>query len=74
MFKNSLTLRPGLGIFNILLLIITITGIAKPLFGQSKSKNPWVKEIGVLPPVSSLTDGFGLKGELHVHSRHSKES
>jgi hypothetical protein len=28
----------------------------------------------VIPPVASLTEGVWLKGDLHVHSRHSKES
>lgn len=27
-----------------------------------------------LPPVASLTDGMWLKGDLHVHSRHSQDS
>lgn len=27
-----------------------------------------------IPPVASLTDGVWLKGDLHLHSRHSKES
>jgi hypothetical protein len=30
-------------------------------------------ELGPLPPVASLTDGVWLKGDLHVHSRHSRE-
>lgn len=27
-----------------------------------------------LPPIASLTDGVWLKGDLHIHSRHSKDS
>src|SRR5215470_7061043 len=27
-----------------------------------------------IPPVASLTDGMWMKGDLHLHSRHSKES
>ncbi|MEG3083744.1 CehA/McbA family metallohydrolase [Sphingomonas sp. PB2P12] len=27
-----------------------------------------------IPPVASLTDGVWLKGDLHLHSRHSKDS
>jgi hypothetical protein len=27
-----------------------------------------------IPPIASLTDGTWLKGDLHLHSRHSKES
>lgn len=53
-----------------LLAIITNTA-----FGQADVKNPWaIREIGPLPPVASLTDGEWLKGELHVHSRHSRDA
>ncbi|MCC9167867.1 CehA/McbA family metallohydrolase [Pontibacter harenae] len=42
---------------------------------QSSYSNPYaIKDVGALPPVASLTDGVWLKGDLHVHSRHSKES
>jgi hypothetical protein len=42
---------------------------------QSTHLSPWAPaELGQLPPVASLIDGVWLKGELHVHSRHSKES
>lgn len=42
---------------------------------QSTYKNPYTpKEINNIPPIASLNDGVWLKGELHVHSRHSKES
>jgi hypothetical protein len=27
-----------------------------------------------IPPVASLTDGAWMKGDLHIHSRHSKDS
>jgi len=37
--------------------------------------DPWAPvELGSLPPIASLTNGVWLKGELHLHSRHSKES
>lgn len=43
--------------------------------GQSSRSNPWEPvDIGPLPPVDSLTEGVWLKGDLHVHSRHSRES
>jgi hypothetical protein len=43
--------------------------------GQSNHINPWAPaEINTIPPVASLTNGVWLKGELHMHSRHSKES
>jgi hypothetical protein len=42
---------------------------------QTPHVNPWAPtDPGPLPPIASLTDGVWLKGELHVHSRHSKES
>lgn len=43
--------------------------------GQSSHSNPWEPtELGPLPPMASLTDGVWLKGDLHLHSRHSKDS
>ncbi|QCR24482.1 CehA/McbA family metallohydrolase [Pontibacter sp. SGAir0037] len=42
---------------------------------QAGYSNPYAtKDVGTLPPIASLTDGVWLKGDLHVHSRHSKES
>lgn len=42
---------------------------------QSKHINSWTaKKLPAIPPAQSLTDGVWLKGELHIHSRHSKES
>ena len=44
-------------------------------WSQTIHVNPWAPtELGEMPPVASLTGGVWLKGELHVHSRHSKES
>ncbi|WP_246153324.1 CehA/McbA family metallohydrolase [Terriglobus albidus] len=44
-------------------------------FPQSSHVNPWAPtELNNLPPAASLTDGTWLKGDLHVHSSHSKES
>jgi hypothetical protein len=45
------------------------------VLAQQNHSNPWEQvPIGVLPPLASLSKGVWLKGELHVHSRHSKES
>jgi len=42
---------------------------------QAIYSNPYAtKEVDTLPPIASLTDGMWLKGDLHVHSEHSKES
>jgi len=58
-----------------LLGIMTACCIGHAALAQSGHINPWApSELGLLPPVSSLTDGVWLKGELHVHSRHSKEA
>jgi hypothetical protein len=49
--------------------------IGNPAQGQSNHSNPWdPTELGPLPPVASLSDGVWLKGDLHLHSRHSKDS
>src|ERR1700744_1766399 len=58
-------------------------GLAALLLGNSNTVsaqtasphvNPWAPtELGPLPPVASLSDGLWLKGELHLHSSHSKD-
>jgi PHP domain len=53
------------------LLIAVSTSIS----AQSTHTNPWAPmELGPLPPIASLTDGVWLKGDLHLHSRHSHDS
>jgi len=43
--------------------------------GQPAHSNPWAPvDPGPLPPVASLSDGVWLKGELHMHSRHSNDA
>ena len=45
------------------------------VLGQAAHVNPWAyKDPGPLPAPASLTDGVWLKGDLHIHSRHSTES
>lgn len=56
-------------------LLLTSGFLATSALGQTTHVNPWAPtELGPLPPVASLTNGLWLKGELHIHSRHSKES
>ena len=46
-----------------------------PSATQPVHSNPWAPtELGPLPPVASLNDGMWLKGELHLHSRHSNDA
>jgi hypothetical protein len=40
---------------------------------QPNHVNPWIKPLGTLPPIASLSEGVWLKGDLHVHSSHSTE-
>jgi PHP domain len=62
--------------FRFLLAGLTIAGfLGGSSHGQSSHSNPWAPvELGPLPPIASLTDGVWLKGDLHLHSRHSKDS
>lgn len=55
---------------------IIMTGcIAHAALAQSNHSNPWAPaEVGPLPPIASLSDGVWLKGDLHLHSSHSKDS
>ena len=49
--------------------------VCSSMLGQSTHNSPWAPtEIGPLPPVASLTESVWLKGDLHLHSRHSKDS
>lgn len=58
-----------------LTLLIMIECFNSNVLAQSKYNNPWEKsEVGELPPIPSLAEGVWLKGDLHLHSRHSKES
>lgn len=51
------------------------TAVAQKANGANGHISPWAPtELGELPPVQSLTGGVWLKGDLHVHSRHSTES
>ncbi len=55
--------------------LVIIGLISNPALGQSPHSNPWAPTtIKTLPPVADLTKGVWLKGELHMHSRHSTES
>ena len=54
-----------------MLMLSCVTGAQ----AQSNHVSPWSPvELGTLPPVASLDGGTWMKGDLHVHSSHSKES
>lgn len=56
-------------------LMLNLTSMSGYAQQQATHVSPWAPtEPGVLPPAASLTKGVWLKGELHVHSSHSKES
>ncbi|WP_372784446.1 CehA/McbA family metallohydrolase [Phenylobacterium sp.] len=48
--------------------------LAGALGGSALGAPPPEKDPGRLPPIASLTDGVWMKGDLHIHSRHSKDS
>jgi hypothetical protein len=57
------------------LLAITAACICNPAMAQPVHINPWTPaDTGVLPPVSSIAKGSWLKGDLHLHSNHSKDA
>ncbi|MBS1562846.1 MAG: PHP domain-containing protein [Bacteroidetes bacterium] len=61
-------------VYSIFFAIIACAG-SSDASAQQTHVNPWaVTEPGPLPPIASLSNGVWLKGELHLHSRHSKES
>ncbi|GGA96531.1 CehA/McbA family metallohydrolase [Puia dinghuensis] len=66
---------PRIHVLCIGLLGILTTVIPHPARAQSTHVSPWAPtELGPLPPIAPITNGVWLKGDLHVHSRHSKES
>ena len=57
------------------LLAVTLCCFYSLSFGQTKHSNPWAPTtLRPLPPVASLSEGFWLKGDLHLHSNHSKDA
>ncbi len=49
--------------------------IGSSMLAQTPHVSPWEPtELRKLPPVASLTEGVWLKGDLHNHSEHSKDS
>jgi hypothetical protein len=61
---------------HVFLVGLAIIGcIGGSVSAQTDHSNPWASaEVGVLPPLANLNDGMWLKGDLHTHSRHSKDS
>ncbi|MBS7562928.1 PHP domain-containing protein [Mucilaginibacter sp. Bleaf8] len=58
-----------------LLTFIYLLCLSSLCYGQSNHINPWeTGKPAALPPVAGLSSGVWLKGDLHLHSRHSKES
>jgi len=61
--------------FTVLFLFVLFLAVGGRAQAPATHVNPWAPtDPGQLPPVASLSNGVWLKGELHVHSRHSKES
>lgn len=57
------------------LALLGLVSTTQFVSAQAPYVNPWaLKELPTAPSVASITNGVWLKGDLHVHSRHSKES
>ncbi|MBN7803531.1 CehA/McbA family metallohydrolase [Algoriphagus aestuariicola] len=64
----------SIGSISLLISLFSIAGMGDT-WGQSFSYNPWeAKKPAPLPAPASIFEGFWLSGDLHLHSRHSKES
>lgn len=56
-------------------LFVILGSISGIVQAQTTHINPWeVKTLSKIPPIADISKGIWLKGDLHVHSRHSKES
>ena len=74
-FRNSRKMTRFIGLLCIGLLVVMAGSFNSSAQAQSGHINPWAPtEPGLLPPIASLTDGMWLKGDLHIHSRHSKDA
>ncbi|OUJ74829.1 CehA/McbA family metallohydrolase [Hymenobacter crusticola] len=71
MFKNTRNLSLLLGIAWTASLM-SMTSCRSPAVLSQSTKRP--AAVGAPLPIASLTQGVWLKGDLHVHSRHSTES
>ncbi|UZD22279.1 CehA/McbA family metallohydrolase [Algoriphagus halophytocola] len=60
--------------YALLFLLLTSAAMGDAL-AQSSAENPWAaKQPEQLPAPASISEGVWLSGDLHLHSRHSKES
>ncbi len=57
-----------------LTLAVAVAGFSSHTLAQTTHVSPWAATDVVIPPVADLNKGVWLKGDLHLHSRHSKES
>lgn len=55
-------------------LFPTLAVLALASCAQTPSSAPSLAQPTAPLPIASLTDGVWLKGDLHIHSRHSKDS
>ena len=73
--KNTRKIAPLKGIVYAGLLAIMACCTSSSALAQLGHVNPWAPvEVAPLPPIASLIDGMWLKGDLHVHSIHSKDA
>ncbi|MBB5062557.1 CehA/McbA family metallohydrolase [Granulicella mallensis] len=55
--------------------MVLTASLSAAALAQTEHVNPWSPvNVAPLPPIASLSDGVWLKGDLHLHSRHSKDS
>jgi len=73
--QHKKTFSPAISAITAMLIIVASFAGTVSQAQQSNHVNPWAPtDLAPLPPIVSLNNGVWLKGELHVHSRHSTES
>ena len=56
-------------------LLLTTVFLTTAAIAQTTHISPWAPtDLGPLPPIAPLSNGIWLKGELHIHSRHSNDA
>ena len=74
MSKTTFTSRVFVAFLLIMTACVGNTAQAQSTTASIHS-NPWAPtEVGPLPPIASLSNGVWLKGDLHLHSNHSKDA
>ena len=74
LFSGIKLLKNKLRVSILIYGLLTFIAMAD-VMAQSSIENPWaIQKLEPIPAPASISEGVWLSGDLHIHSRHSKES